>query len=188
MAPQDPTRSRASTHPLEDHPEYVRAIGMVQLEAVALELRLALLLSRILALPQRIARAIYLTPKSEQVRLEILRNSAEARLSGRAGAELKRQMDDALKKVIAIQKRAQKVVGKRHGVIHDEWNYSPTRQEIIRKPVSGQLAVQVTKGDIKELHRLIDQMRDLIDDIYDLAEEFRKHPPFMVDLSMDSTK
>jgi hypothetical protein len=191
MAPKNPTRTKASTHPLEDHPKYVEAIGMVALEAIALELRFAMLLGRLLAIPQRIARAIYLTPKSEQARLEILRNAAEARLASspsKRDSPLGRQMSAALKRVIGLQKRALKLIGKRHGVIHDEWNYSPMKGEITRKAVDGKLTPKITKADLKELERLIDQMRDLIDDAYDLAEEFRKDPPFMVDLSIDTTK
>jgi len=70
-----------SSHPLEEHPAYVQAIGMVCLEEVALELRLSLLLARLLAIPLRTANAIYLTPKAEQTRLDILRNVAHAHLS-----------------------------------------------------------------------------------------------------------
>ena len=70
-----------SEHALEGHPEYVKSIGMVSLEAIALELRLALLLARMLSIPLKTAQAIYLTPKAEQTRLDILRNAAHAEFS-----------------------------------------------------------------------------------------------------------
>jgi len=70
-----------SSHPLEDHPEYVFAIGMISLEAVAIELRLALLLARALTIPLRTAQVLYLTAKAEATRIEIFRNAASAALA-----------------------------------------------------------------------------------------------------------
>lgn len=69
MAHQPRNKAEPSAHPLESHPEYSTAIGMVSLEAVALETRLGTLLARMLALPPRIGHAIYLSPHAEHARL-----------------------------------------------------------------------------------------------------------------------
>lgn len=179
-----------STHPLEDHSEYVKAIGMVALEAVAMELRLANLLATMLGLPQRIGQAIYLTPKSETTRIEILRNAAHSRLAvspSKKNSMLGKQMIKALSDVNKICSRAQDIINQRHRTIHDEWNYSDTEKKVTRRMIDGvpgRARVPVPKTEIDDLIR---RMRELIDDALDLTNSFRDHPPFMASLRIDST-
>ena len=179
-----------STHPLETHPEYVQAIGMVALEAVAMELRLANLLARMLGLPSRIGQAIYLTPKSETSRLEILQNAAHARLAvspSKRDSYLGKQKMRALKDVNDICGRAKSLILKRHRIVHDEWNYSDKEKKVTRRVIDGvpgRERIAVPKTEIDDLVR---SMRVLIDDALDLTNSFRNHPPFMASLRNDST-
>ena len=97
-----PKERAVSSHPLEDHPEYVKANGMVSLEAIALEIRLSQLLARMLSISVRTAQAIYLTPKAEQTRIDIFRNAAHAALSlppSKKDSFIGKQKSYALKKV-----------------------------------------------------------------------------------------
>jgi hypothetical protein len=131
-----------STHPLEDHPEYVQAIGMVSLETIALELRLATLLARALSIPVRVGQAIYLTPKAEATRIDVLRNATHAAFHvspSKRESSLGRQKARALKDINAIAVKADKLIRERHRVIHDEWNYSDTEKKVTRRLIDGRL-------------------------------------------------
>ena len=190
--PHRPREQRnPTTHPLEDHPDYVGAIGMVALETIALEIRLANLLAGTLGLPPRIGQAIYLSPKAEQTRLDILKNAAKSRLSvspRKKDTSLGRQQTAALERVNDIVNRAQALIGERHRVVHDEWNYSETEEKVTRKRVEGKPGNPRVPTPRSEIDTLIRKLRVLIDDAHDLTESFRKHPPFMADLRKDSTK
>jgi hypothetical protein len=58
--------------PLERHPRYVRAIGMITVEITNLEIFLGEMLSVLLRIPPDIGRTVYLTPRAASARLEIL--------------------------------------------------------------------------------------------------------------------
>jgi hypothetical protein len=183
-------RPAPSTHPLEDHPDYVNAIGMVSLETIALEIRLANLLARMIGVPLRIGQAIYLSPKSEQSRLDILRHTAHSRLAvspSKKGTMLGRQQTKALDDVISIANRAQALIGDRHRVIHDEWNYSDKEKKITRKRVDGKPGNPRKPTPKTEIESLITKIRSLIDDAYSLANSFRENPPFIYNLKSDPT-
>jgi hypothetical protein len=68
-------------HQLSRYPDHIKAIGMIALETVDLEIELAVLFSTMLRLSSAVAEAIYMTPKSEQARLEVLKNTAIALFS-----------------------------------------------------------------------------------------------------------
>jgi hypothetical protein len=178
-----------SVHPLEDHPKYVRAIGMVALETNALELRLADLLARMLFLPLRIGQAIYLSPKAEQTRIDILRNAAHARLAvseSKRNTTLGKQKTRALKDVMAIAKRAEALIRERHRIIHDEWNFSDIEKKVTRKLLDGRPGRERVPTRKREIDTLIQKLRVLIDETYELALSFKEHPPFMANLKSDS--
>lgn len=178
-----------SSHPLEDHPKYVRAIGMVSLEAIAMELRLALLFARVMGIPLRTAQAIYLTPKAEQTRFDIFKNAVHAHLAvspTKKNSVLGKQKTKALKDVLSIISRAEKLIRQRHRVIHDEWNYSDTEKKVTRKLIDGHPGRERTPIKKKDLDILIESMRVIIDDAYDLAKAYSEHPPFMVSLKLNS--
>ena len=191
MARGDDKGPLVSTHNLEDHPAYVAAIGMVSLEAVAMELRLALLFARSLMLSLRTAQAIYLTPKAEQTRIDIFRNAVQAAFyvpPSRQKGELWDQKKRALNDINAIIDRAEKLIRQRHRIIHDEWNYSDKERSVTRKLVDGRVGRKQSPVRETELNDLIYEMRRVIDDAYDLSERFRKSPPLMANLRSDSTK
>jgi hypothetical protein len=180
-----------STHNLEDYPDYIQAIGMVSLEAVAMELRLALLLARALMLPLRTAQAIYLTPKAEQARIDIFRNAPHAAFSvppSRQKGDLWKQKERALRDIEAIIGRAEKLIRHRHRIIHDERNYSDKEQSVTRKLIDGVPGRKGKPASKKELDDLIYEMRRVIDDAYDLSERLRSERPLMVNLSNSRTK
>jgi hypothetical protein len=190
MAKGPPKPQIPSAHNLEDHPQYVKAIGMVSLETVALELRLAMLMARALHLPLRVAQAIYLTPKSEQTRIEIFKNSAKAAFSvppSRRNTVLSQQKTAALKDINTIIDRAEKLIRQRHRVIHDEWNYSDKERSVTRKLVDGMPGREKEPIRITQITSLINSIRAVIDDAWTLSESYRLHPPLMINLSKDST-
>jgi hypothetical protein len=167
----------------------VQAIGMISLETVALELELANLFSRMLSIPISIARAIYMTPKSDQVRLEVLRNAAHAALDPNpepkaAQAAFEKKKAAALKQVIDITKHAQEAINERHRVVHDSWGVSAKTGEIVRITVDGR--TRAPKAiDLKELQRQVNNLRLLIDEVIDAASHFDHNPPTLVSMQLD---
>jgi hypothetical protein len=185
MAKKSTKPLRPSEHNLTDFPDYVQAIGMISLETVDTELRLANLFSRMIGVPLKVGQAIYLSPKAEQTRFDIFRNAAQARL-GVPKANLR--MKDALKKIESILERSEKLIRKRHRVIHDDWGVSSKEKKVTRRLLDGGTGRERTQVDKTELDNHIYALRCLIDDIYDLTEAFREHPPFMVDMQLSATR
>tara|TARA_R110000868_G_scaffold2930_2_gene19917 strand:+ start:481 stop:981 length:501 start_codon:yes stop_codon:yes gene_type:complete len=164
---------------------------MVSLETIALEIQLAGVLARMIGIPLRIGQAIYLSPKSEHSRLDILRNAAQSRLAvapGKEKTELGMQQIKALKQVTKIVRRASDLVNRRHRVVHDEWNFSDREKAVTRKKLDGKPGNPRVAIPLTEVGLLVTDMRKLIDDAHALAESFREHPPFMARLKKDSTK
>jgi hypothetical protein len=178
----------ATRHPLANHPEHVEALGMIAIETVALELELASLLSRILMVRRRVAEAIFLTPKAESARLDVLENVAKAAFALRSKvdpeSELEKQKADALQKVLRIVERSRKAIGKRHRAMHDEWDARGDFPVIQRFPVDGRPASKGTPVRIIDLRQQIKELRALIDDVIDLANEFDRTKPLMVSLQL----
>jgi hypothetical protein len=173
-------------HQLAKHPEYVTAIGMIALEIVDLELELSVLFSRMLMVSPKVAEAIYMTPKNDRARLDILQNAAEALFATKSkntpSSVLAKQKIEARNRVLAIVKRCRAVIEERHRVVHDDWYISSETQEIKTMMVDGRLAGAGTKVTLDELKTIIQSLRRLIDDITKLAEEFKTNPPLMVSL------
>jgi hypothetical protein len=159
----------------------VRAIGMISIENANLETALAELFSRMIFVPLPVGRAIYLTPKSAMARIEIFENAANAVGLGRGDEEHQRKKGDALRRSLSLAGRANTLIGKRHGIIHDSWGLDSETDEVRRRSL-GRPSKTDGPVPVEELNRLIDEFRLLIDDARALAAEFRESPPSLVDL------
>jgi hypothetical protein len=177
----------ASEHALAARPDYVQNIGMVALETVDLEIRLANLFGRIIGVSPRVAQAIYFSPKAEQSRFDMMRNTSNAVFitSPLERSRLAHQKREALEKVENVLGRSEKLIRQRHRVIHDEWNLSDKEKIVTRRLVGGELKRPRVPVEEKELTDLIKKLRELIDDVYDLLQEFKNHPPTMVSMALD---
>ena len=174
-----------SWHALASRPDYVELIGMVALEVVDLEIRLANLFGHVVGVSQRIAQAIYFSPKAEQARMDVIRNATNAAFatSPLERGSVARQKREALAKVEDILERSEKLIRKRHRVIHDEWNISDKEKIVTRRLVGGELKRPRVPVDKKELSEMIEQLRELIDSVYALSQEFKAHPPTMASMA-----
>lgn len=177
-------------HQLAKHTEYCTAIGTIALEVVDLELELSVLFARMLMLTPKVGESIYMTPKSDRARLDILRNAAEAVFATKANVKsssaLARRKIVAREKVVSIEKRCRALIEERHRVIHDDWYISKDTQEIKRMMVDGKLTREGIKVTLDELDSILQKLRALIDDVSKLSEEFKKKPPLMVPLQRDA--
>jgi hypothetical protein len=171
-------------HQLSRYPKHVKAIGMIALETVDLELELAVLFSAMLDLPYKVGEAIYMTPRGDQARLDILRNAAEVVFAphprSKPTSPKSKEKASRKSKVLSIVGRAQKCITKRHRAMHDEWYVIPKIKEIKRLQVDGSGAVIGTPMPLRQLNDDIRIVRTLIDDITKLAGEFEKKPPVKV--------
>jgi hypothetical protein len=178
---QPPRKFGAFRSILEEHPEHVKAIGMISIENANLDLMFGVLLARILGVPTEIGQALYLTPRSAMGRLEMLENVARLAFPSyrtddldpvaRASLEktnIIRKKD--VQRVLALAKRARSIVNKRHSIIHDAWGKAQDSSEVARRPHKPDAVPLVVS-----LHSLTDIIRDIraaIDDVRELAHEF----------------
>lgn len=178
-------------HQLSRYPKHVKAIGMIALETVDLELELALLFSEMLSLPYNVAEAIYMTPRGDQARLDILRNAAKALFAphprSKATSPKSKKKASLKSKVLNIISRAQKCTQKRHRAMHDEWYVLPRTREIKRIQVDGTGVEEGTPIPLPQLNDDIRIVRTLIDDITELAKTFGKILPLRLLRTNDSS-
>jgi hypothetical protein len=173
---------------LEQHPEHVRLIGLIAIETGNLELALADLFARMLSIPLRIGRAVYLTPQSSAARLHILKNAARAEFERPMRSKILRdQYASALKQVTGIHDRASKAINKRHRVVHDSWGFNDDDMEVSRLMIDGHPDRESAAAPLKELEDQIKSLRKLIDDAGALSRGFYRHPPTMIDLRLSGT-
>jgi hypothetical protein len=173
---------------MEFAPEYVRAIGMISIENANMELALAALFSRIIQVQLKTGRAIYLTPKSAVARTEIFENAAKAALDPEAWHGNKAHHDEmraALNKTLNIIERAKTAIGKRHGIMHDQWGVNIDTDEVERRSL-GKPAKTDGVVSVETLESLIASMRAIICEARELAAKFRTKPPQMVDMRIDA--
>ena len=158
---------------LEKKPDYVNAIGMISIENANMELALAGLFSATLGLKRSVGHAIYLTPKSAQARIEIFQAAVGAELDPSGwdkNPDHQAKLKDARNKVLRIAERALTAVGKRHGIIHDQWGLYDETEDVGRASLARPAK---TDGivDIKELRELIRIIRSIITDAGKLARQ-----------------
>lgn len=138
--------------PLEEHQEYVQAVGMLTIEIACLERMLANLLGAVLNVDMAIAEAIYLTPKSNMVRIEILANVAGAKLRFRPAV---------LATVNSIIKRSRGVIEKRHNIVHSEYRVHPETGEIMICSLGGK-GRKLEPFPVQRINSAINDTRSLI--------------------------
>jgi hypothetical protein len=173
---------------LEKHPEHTRLIGMIAIETGNLELALANLFARMLLVPLRIGRAVYLTPQSSQARLHILKNAARAEFDRPMRSKvLTDRCASALKRVIEVHDRANKSILRRHRVVHDSWGFNDDDGQVSRLMIDGNPDRESASAPINELRDQLRSLRKLIDDAGVLAREFHNNPPMMIDLRLSGT-
>lgn len=186
MADESPKDEVLWESALEDHPEYVHAIGMISIENANLENMLSDLFSSIVGVSPRIGYSIYLTPKSAIARIEIFENATRAAFApkkrGGGDDEHKAQLKRARDRALRIAARARTVIGKRHGIIHDSWGVDEGR--VIRY-ISGSSRLDSKPVTLPELKNLVREFRRLILDADDLRAEFNKKPPYLIDMRLN---
>ena len=173
---------------LEKHPEHARLIGMIAIESGNLELELAGLFGRMLMIPLRIGRAVYLTPQAAHARLAVLKNAARAEFDRPTRSKTMREKyASALKRVIEIHDRASTAINKRHRIVHDSWGFSDDDAEVSRLMIDGNPDRESAAVPVNELEDQLNSLRKLIADVGDLAREFYRNPPRMVDMRLSGT-
>ena len=180
--------SWAST--LENHPDYVHAIGMISIENANLELGLSHLFAEILMIPRHVGEAVYLTPRSAFARLDILRSAATARYrprkGGKASSKIEMQKAAALASVLDIEKRARSVIGRRHEIIHNLWGVTEDEPTIVsRTELPRPRPGEGKRVTLSELNNLIRDTRGLIGQILIISSDFVREPPLLVDMRIE---
>jgi len=180
------TKKRSSKK--KTYPEHLSLIGSIITETVYLEWVLSGLFARMMGLSFKVARAIYLTPKSETARLEILQNASKAlfeeKSAKRAAPTLQKQKDAAKKEVQSLIKRSQNIINERHRLVHDLWEERDALAESCGDPLKRrridaeklhEKPKEISIDDLKSLHCDIEK---LIGDVHALRLKFKKHPPY----------
>jgi len=161
---------------------------MIAIETGNLEIALATLFARMLSVPMRTGRAVYLTPKAAHARLDILRNAAKAAFDRKVKSkELNDHYKEALAKVTDIISRAGKANDKRNRIVHDSWGYNDDDNEVSRLMIDGNPDGQSVSVPLSELENDLKSLRIVIQDAASLARHFHKNPPLIADLRNSAT-
>jgi len=170
----------STRHQLSRRPKYASLIGMLALETVDLEIELSLLFSALLSLHPSIGEVIYLTPRGDQSRIEMLRHAASIIFaihpSANPHSASSTQKRKYLKRIRDIAERAHKSIQNRHRAVHDEWFILRGEKRIKR----GRVDIVDDEGKsitLKQLKSEVREMRLVIDEITTLAKEFIEFPP-----------
>jgi hypothetical protein len=147
--------------PLEKHPKYVRAIGMISIENASLESMLGELLGALLGIHLQIGHTLFFTPRASIARLELLSNIANESIG---------RHPQLLARVRAIIKRSKAAMGKRHDIIHSLWaenEYGNTAVSRISFPHLGGADVSLTvlTDLIRDFRLLVEEVGPLIDEV-----------------------
>ena len=171
---------------LEDHPDYVKAIGMISIENANVEMFFGSLLADILGTTRNVGQAIYWAPKSANPRLEILKATAEQvykafeQLPSEEVLDIavaaEKQKADTLQRILKLIKRANSVIGRRHAIIHDVWGTDSKNNDVLQQPIKGALfgVGNEKRKPLKALKQPIIDMRSLIDDTRKLSSTARR--------------
>jgi hypothetical protein len=159
--------------PLVKFPEHVHAIGMLTIEMGNLEVMFVQLLGTILRVPESMAAAILVTPRSTRSRLDIVVNVSAEVLS-----------EKNLESVKGLVKRAIAILGKRNDIVHDFWAVSTDRTEVMQIPAPYGKPKPIRLGD---LNLDIERLRRLADDVLEfrvrLYREMQMSPHYEVDIA-----
>jgi hypothetical protein len=169
MAKGPPQSDLPSQSALESFPEYARAIGMITAEIARLEMALADMLAALLHIDRHFGHIIYLTPKANFARIEILENVVRDSIKdGSIGRNL-------LESFIA---RARASMGKRHEYMHNVWG-TDNKNDVSRRPLPYRETKPFTQVPLTELTGEIDKIRRLIDEVREQTDKmFSAWPPY----------
>ncbi|HMJ43685.1 MAG TPA: hypothetical protein VK522_15545 [Pseudolabrys sp.] len=156
-----PPKKNSYQSPLEKHPKYVRAIGMVSIENASLESMLGELLGAILGIRLQIAHTLFFTPKSGMARLDLLANVLDESLP---------KHPELRTRVRAIIKRSRTAIGKRHDVIHSLWAENeyegpPIARISFPSWAGGEVPITTLTDLVRDFRGLIEEVEPLINEV-----------------------
>lgn|GEM_PF-2985147 len=162
---ESPKKSNSITiaSELTKHPEYLQALGLISVEIARLEIQLGMLLGAVLHVNAFMGQVVYLTPKSNGARLDILINAAKGSYY---------EDNEHLKKILSITSRARALLGKRHDAMHQAWgatNKVPSGNEVYRYKLPMMGEQERIHVPLKDLDQLNENLRSLMSDITTLT-------------------
>jgi hypothetical protein len=164
--PRQPRQS-----PLEKHPEYVTALGMIAIELANLEFVYSDMLGAILRIGRDTAKALYFTPKSSQARMETLESVIANVLEG----------SPLLAPCESFIKRGLRILNKRNAMLHDVWGVSKEdKTEVVRMtfPSGKRTPVKLTT-----LTDMIRDLRVLADEVTAGFEHLLLRPHYAINIT-----
>jgi hypothetical protein len=124
---------------------------MLTIEMGNLEALFVQLLAVMLSVPEGVAATILLTPKSTRARTEIIGNLAEMLFP-----------DEISKVVDGFIKRANRILDKRNGIVHEFWGVSKDKKQVCRipPPYGDPVPIELTEltNDVQTLRKLSDEV------------------------------
>jgi hypothetical protein len=170
--PPEPTSTKGRPpyqSTIEHFPEFAQAIGMISIEVANLEILLGQLLGALLHIDRYFGETVYLTPQANLARLAILRNVVRDTFYERTTA--REHLEDLLE-------RAEKLIGKRHQLIHNAWGLAVDNQNIVsRRSVPFKEHEPAKPVAISELTDMLASIRQLCTDVKETADEAYRHWP-----------
>ena len=168
---------------LEDNPQYVHAIGMISIENANVEMFLGHLLSAVLNIPRDTGQAIYWAPKSAMLRVDIHEAAARQTFKPKfidgaleAEHELNNINSSILRKIDRIISQSRSAIGRRHKIIRYIWGQDKDDMSVVAKTAANDIVSKTPPKivQIKELNKLISDMRGIIDEVRPLINDLLK--------------
>lgn len=162
-------KKRSYKSPLERHPKYVRAIGMISIENGSLEILLGELLGSLLGIHYDFSQLLFYTPNSSSVRLSLIESIIEPSI----GRDKKLTAE-----VQSILKRARRAIGKRNTIIHAVWTDADFIEDGEKYPLPVMSSDESIPGldndaPLKGLETLVGDYRLLIEETILIVDKVR---------------
>lgn len=146
--------------PLENHPDIVKAIGMVTIESSVLDLMIGRMLGGILGIEEAFSTAIYLTPKSAFARIEMIKNAIN-----------EYEENDEIQTIRRVLKRVKAITNKRHAIIHSLYGPGSLSEHAIQidMPMTTESIRSERTITVNAMNVVIQDMRNLISEIVQIT-------------------
>lgn len=156
---------------LDKYPEHVQAIGMISVEIANLEILLGELLAALLHVDPHFGRLVYLTPQSFAGRLSILKNVTSDTLVENTSGR---------KHIDRLIEKAERLIVKRHRMIHDSWGTDATNpKKIVRRSLPYKESNPAKPVPISDLTDMVEDIRGLCDEVMKATKDaFASWPPY----------
>lgn len=136
---------------LAEHPEHLKALGMISIELANLDIFMGAVFAAILKVPRHAGQQVYLTPRGAMARIDTFNAAVNAMMDEKSGTH---------KHLTSLADRAKRILQKRHQMLHDSWGTDS--HGVVRRPLTKRESS--IPCPLTELTRQVRDIQNLIGD------------------------